>query len=766
MNINITYDSSVTATYQTAIDAVAQFFDSHFSDNVTINISVNLADLAGGLGKSFWNFNSFSYSAIRNALQSDATTSNDTTALADDVPSTDPISGTHTYFMVLAEQKALGLLAGNATGSDGSVTFDSGATTFDLDRGDGITTGRYDLAGTVAHEFTEVMGRSLLVGSTVTLSDGTKVTNSNFLLDLFHWSTDGTRSFSGTSAGYFSIDGGATDLADFNTDPTEDFGDWAGTTLVGNDSFLAFSGSGVINPVTLTDFEELDVLGWNLVETAPTVTPLTASVGEDDPSPSKDLLTGTADAESDFLSVQNLDSTVTTSGGRSLTLGTDYTLSGSTLSFTPAGFGKFNSLATGEIDTAVFGYSVSDFALSTHNTFTLSVTGTNDPPTVDPGSSILTNSVSEQPNVTNSSAIDSTSGLIAFSDPDLSDRPTATIDTAHQTVTWQNASQDFTPQLSAAQIAGFEAAFQISPEAGNTNTGKIDWFYNIVDKFVDFLGFGESVTLTSPVVIDDHHGGTVSQDIVVTINGANDSPNAAPDSNGTAKNSTLSVSATQGVLANDTDPDVHDQGHLFVSAVNGSAANVGQAVAGSFGSLTLSADGSYVYAANKGSLPAQIVAQDTFNYTAADGNGGTSTSTLSIVVFNPGVDYQSGINTTLTGGNGKEVLDGSAGGDTLLGGNSADVLIGGNGDTLTGGNGPDTYLFRPNFGTNTIADFDVKNDTIQFDKSIFALVSDIASHTTDSSAGAVITDAHGDTVTLTGMTAAQLAAHPSAFHVA
>jgi hypothetical protein len=204
MNINITYDSSVTAAYQTAINAVAQFFDSHFSDNVTINISVNLADLAGGLGKSFWNFNSFSYSDIRNALQSDAMTSNDTTALADDVPSTDPISGTHTYFMVLAEQKALGLLAGNATGSDGSVTFDSGATTVDLDRGDGITAGRYDLAGTVAHEFTEVMGRSLLVDSTVTLSDGTKVTDSNFLLDLFHWSADGTRSFSGTSAGYFS----------------------------------------------------------------------------------------------------------------------------------------------------------------------------------------------------------------------------------------------------------------------------------------------------------------------------------------------------------------------------------------------------------------------------------------------------------------------------------------------------------------------------------------------------------------------------------
>ena len=62
-------------------------------------------------------------------------------------------------------------------------------------------------------------------------------------------------------------------------------------------------------------------------------------------------------------------------------------------------------------------------------------------------------------------------------------------------------------------------------------------------------------------------------------------PVPPPDSNVTAKNSTLSVSAAQGVLANDTDPDVHDQGHLFVSGVNGSAANVGQAVAGSFGAV-------------------------------------------------------------------------------------------------------------------------------------------------------------------------------------
>ena len=78
----------------------------------------------------------------------------------------------------------------------------------------------------------------------------------------------------------------------------------------------------------------------------------------------------------------------------------------------------------------------------------------------------------------------------------------------------------------------------------------------------------KKITITTPVTIDDHNGGTVTPNIVVTLNGANDNPIALPDSNGTAKNSTLSVSAANGVLANDTDPDVHDNGHLGVSAVD------------------------------------------------------------------------------------------------------------------------------------------------------------------------------------------------------
>ena len=67
--------------------------------------------------------------------------------------------------------------------------------------------------------------------------------------------------------------------------------------------------------------------------------------------------------------------------------------------------------------------------------------------------------------------------------------------------------------------------------------------------------------------------------------------------------------------------NIHD--HLVVGAFNGSAGNVGHSIKGAYGSLTLNSDGSYVYTANKGSLPSQIVAQDKFTYTASDGHGGT-----------------------------------------------------------------------------------------------------------------------------------------------
>jgi VCBS repeat-containing protein len=81
------------------------------------------------------------------------------------------------------------------------------------------------------------------------------------------------------------------------------------------------------------------------------------------------------------------------------------------------------------------------------------------------------------------------------------------------------------------------------------------------------------------------------------------------------------VQATGDVLANDSDIDGDPLG---VAAVNGMAANLGAAVAGTYGTLVLGADGRYTYslAADQANVlalaPGQIVT-DVFHYTISDG---------------------------------------------------------------------------------------------------------------------------------------------------
>jgi VCBS repeat-containing protein len=110
----------------------------------------------------------------------------------------------------------------------------------------------------------------------------------------------------------------------------------------------------------------------------------------------------------------------------------------------------------------------------------------------------------------------------------------------------------------------------------------------------------------------------------------------------------VAPAAAHGVLANDTDPIAGDT--LHVSAVNGQAANVAHTIAGTFGSLTLNADGSYTYtASSSAALPASGVGQDVFTYTASTGQGGTADSTLTVNVTATGITYLGGTpGTTIT----------------------------------------------------------------------------------------------------------------------
>ncbi|MCE3029017.1 Ig-like domain-containing protein, partial [Salinicola sp. DM10] len=111
-----------------------------------------------------------------------------------------------------------------------------------------------------------------------------------------------------------------------------------------------------------------------------------------------------------------------------------------------------------------------------------------------------------------------------------------------------------------------------------------------------------------------------------------DAPVAVADTGSTGENATLNVSAAQGVLANDSDVD---GGTLSVSAVNGTDANVGQAITGSNGgTFTLNADGSYSFNPGTAFDRLAVGQSDTtqISYTVSDGQGGSDTATLTVTV--------------------------------------------------------------------------------------------------------------------------------------
>ena len=113
----------------------------------------------------------------------------------------------------------------------------------------------------------------------------------------------------------------------------------------------------------------------------------------------------------------------------------------------------------------------------------------------------------------------------------------------------------------------------------------------------------------------------------------NDAPVTVNDTNSVLEGLSVSALAAAGVLANDTDVD--PGATLAVSQVQGSAGNVGNAVVGTYGTLTLATDGSYTYVADQAAANALAEGQtavDNFTYQASDGQGGFDTATLAITV--------------------------------------------------------------------------------------------------------------------------------------
>jgi hypothetical protein len=271
LTINFTYDPDATFTTAglTAQDIVAMkaantsaatLLTSNFNDNINVNIKVTAVPGTGTLGMSSSSLISVNdYAALRNAIMADATTADDNTALGagGSVPTgADPITTAHTYFVTLAQAKALGLRPDDAATSDGTFTF-GGGHMYTYDPNNRAVAGRIDYIGLALHEFSEIMGRIGLLGQDLGGGPG-------FMqMDLFHFTGAGTRGLNNGPGRSFSIDNGTTLLKAFNdatVQPMGDAQDWASGT---NDAFNAFSSDGVVNELSEVDLRNMDVIGYN-----------------------------------------------------------------------------------------------------------------------------------------------------------------------------------------------------------------------------------------------------------------------------------------------------------------------------------------------------------------------------------------------------------------------------------------------------------------------------------------------------------------------
>jgi VCBS repeat-containing protein len=167
----------------------------------------------------------------------------------------------------------------------------------------------------------------------------------------------------------------------------------------------------------------------------------------------------------------------------------------------------FDYLAVDESVDIVVSYGIEDeHGATASSSVTITVTGTNDAPTIDAGGTDADGSVTELPNddPDENAFTHADSGTIAFADPDLSDTHSASF---------------------APQAGGYLGTFALDPV--NQSGNSVGWTFSVEDADIDFLEDGETLVQTYTVEIDDGNGGTTSQDVTVTITGAAD--NVPPD---------------------------------------------------------------------------------------------------------------------------------------------------------------------------------------------------------------------------------------------
>ncbi|TPI12520.1 type I secretion protein, partial [Mesorhizobium sp. B4-1-3] len=143
----------------------------------------------------------------------------------------------------------------------------------------------------------------------------------------------------------------------------------------------------------------------------------------------------------------------------------------------------------------------------------ITITGTNDAPTITAAGTNAAGSVVEDasttPDLTDS--LDA-AGTVAFHDVDLIDSHTAT----------------FLPTAGETALG----TFSLDPvsEAAGAADGSVQWHYALNNNAAQYLAAGQSVVEHYSVTVDDGNGGTATQVVAITITGTNDAATVSSDS--------------------------------------------------------------------------------------------------------------------------------------------------------------------------------------------------------------------------------------------
>jgi elongation factor P hydroxylase len=277
--IHPTFDGSVTgnpnaAAIEAMINRAISIYESLFSDPITIQIffrySPNAPDgtplTANEISQSDYVYYTIPWNTYINALRADAKTGNDNLANST-LPGTalsPNVNVSSAAGRAIGLDTPPGISAHGTPGGpyDGIVTLNS-TVPWLFNRP--VSAGHFDAQRSTEHEMDENLGFASHLGA----NNQTNL----WPQDLFSWSSAGHRNVSSSGSRYFSINGGSTNIVNFNQNPNADFGDWLSGACPQAHPYVqnAYGCTGQSSDVTAISPEgiNLDVIGYDLVNGPP-----------------------------------------------------------------------------------------------------------------------------------------------------------------------------------------------------------------------------------------------------------------------------------------------------------------------------------------------------------------------------------------------------------------------------------------------------------------------------------------------------------------